>query len=260
MATHRQTLQRVHVGFWFFVAATMVILAIVQTAIWALNRQQTELYRAGFVQPQINFDSIETPKPITTARTGALFRDDASIDAYINVVNLNEQWAATDLEYEIFVGGKSTGREHATLAPAQEKYLTKMNIPFTGTSAPGITITIHNTQWEKIINPDETLPHVGWDFQEASIRALNTEDLKTELTFTLRNKSVYGFREPQVVVLLVDDSNAVYAIGSVHVNEIGSLESKPLAFRWPKRFPTSLTPKIIVNVDLLTESRIIRKQ
>lgn len=259
LATHRETLRTLYTVFWGIVAAVMLLLSILQGVRWFSHRVETEQFLLGLSQSPIDFASIQAPAPLTTRKAIAVFRTDTTIDAMIDMINTNPQWAALDMEYEVQVGGKATGVEHVAFAPGQEKFLTKMQIPYTGTSLPPVQVQVLKTQWKKIPNPSETLPAISWTYTAVTLRSVNTEELKTELSFAVKNNSVFGYREPQVVALLVDEDNTVYGIGSVTINAIESLESKPVSFVWPQRLPTGLQAQIVVNVDHVLEDRIIRE-
>lgn len=259
LATHRETLRAFYTVLWGIVAAVMLLLALLQSVRWFTHRAETEQFLLGLSQTPIDFASIQAPVPLTTRKAIAVFRTDTTIDAMIDMINTNPQWAALDMEYEVQVGGKATGVEHVAFAPGQEKFLTKMQIPYTGTSLPPVQVQVLKTQWKKIPNPTETLPTISWAYADVTLRSINTEELKTELSFAVKNNSVFGYREPQVVALLVDEDSTIYGIGSVTINEIASLESKPVTFVWPQRLPTGLQAQIVVNVDHVLEDRIIRE-
>lgn len=259
LATHRQALRTAYTVLWGIVAGVLLLLAVLHSVRWLTHRGETEQFLLGLAQSPIQFSSIRSPTPLTTRKAVSVFRTNTTIDAMIDMINTNPQWAALDVEYEVQVGGKGTGIEHVAFAPGQEKFLTKMHIPYSESALPSVQIQVLATQWKKIPNPAETLPAISWDYTDVALRNLSTEELKTELRFSLKNNSVFGYREPQVVVVLVDEESAVYGIGSVFINEIQSLETKPLSFVWPQRLPTGLQAQIVVNVDHVLEDRIIRE-
>ena len=101
-----------------------------------------------------------------------------------------------------------------------------------------------------------------WEYSNASfgyVSAVTTNSVyESELSFTMRNTSIIGFQEPEVVVVLQDDTGNIVAVGSIILSRIDSLESRPIRLLWPQRYPRSLTPVIHVNVDKMNEDRIIR--
>ncbi|MFH1426691.1 MAG: hypothetical protein ABIG66_04680 [Candidatus Kerfeldbacteria bacterium] len=260
IATHRSQIKMAGTVALAVVAGASVLVFLIITINWLTHIGQTNEIEAGLSQSVISYGQVEKPLNPVVVKSTAVRRDDSSIDIAVHVRNPNETWSATSLDYEILAGGVSAGRETITMAPMQEKYLVRSGVPFTGSSVPTVSAVLQSSSWIKTADL-EVLPVDAWEFIQPSFRYIDGTDasvFKSELSFTLRNKSVYGFREPQVVVLMVDDSNNIEAIASVVVDMIGSLETKEMVFRWPMKLERSLSPLIYVNVDKITEERIIR--
>lgn len=241
------------------VAGILFLVFFVVLLQWVLNIAPTQAIRAGVSTSAINPDAVAAPVDIQVVRALAVRRDDASVDAVIELANVNRTWGASTLEYEVLIGGSAVETTPTTLAPGQSKALALTNIEFAGTTVPRVSVVVSRTEWGQY--PDEAaLPQNEWEFSSPSLRLIDAEEsaFQTELQLTVRNKSVYGFREPEVVVLMENAQSEVVAIGSVVMDKARSLEQRVLTFRWPQRYQRSLTPVAYVNVDMLTDSRIIR--
>ncbi len=263
LATHRQLLHRILISVLGIIAAASIGLFLYTTVIWVTHIQQTDDILSALSLPDVNYQAIRRPEELVVRSARAVIRDDHSIDIVAHLQNPNDIWAAVEITYEMTVAGATTGIATTALAPSEEKYITKQSIPFSGAEAPAIRVEIHDVQWKKFVDTSN-LPTTEWIFSNAHYAYVQSaaEDipLRTELTFTIQNKSVYGFREAQVVVLLHDDNGDIHGIGSVTLDEIVTEESRSLTFRWPLRLPTGLQPTIYVNIDQLTENRIIRSR
>lgn len=261
VATHRPLLHSIVIGFFSLIAGGMTIIFILNTVNWATHIQQTNDILSDLSGSDVNYGSIRRPQPISVMHAVSAMRDDKSIDLLVDVKNTNDIWAATAVTYQIELAGKTLGPYTVSLAPLEEKFLTQQAIPFTGSTAPAVKATVLNTVWQKYADISR-LPTDNWVFANAHYGYVQTSSdtapFKTELIFTLENKSVYGFRDVQVVVELQDSSGNVQGIASVILDTMLTTETRALTFRWPLRLPTNVTPVIHVNVDHLDESSIIR--
>jgi hypothetical protein len=258
VATHRRQLRLAATGA--VGAVTLVIVAIfgVNLVDWLTHIRQTQEILAGLSTPLPIYESVRRPENVVVIKAESVIRDEKSVDAYAHIRNPNDIWGAVHIEYEIFVGGNSVARSTTTLAPLQEKFLTAI-APSSASTAPAVTFQVLDIQWEKFPDPEE-IPVDSWEVLDPTLTVLDVQEelvFRTELRFTLKNRSVYGFRDAQVTVLMTDDTNTVHAVGSVTLDEITSLQSRELVFRWPARLDRSLTPVVYVNVDKLSENRII---
>ncbi len=260
VATHRPLLRRLGIGCLSAIAGLSILVFLSTLINWMTHIAETNQITASLLEPSANFASIRKPEDPAVRRAVSVRRDATTVDAIVELVNPNDIWAATNIEYEILVGSTSTGRTTATLAPLQELILTTAATA-TG-DAPPVQFIIHEITWVKMAKVDH-LPDDEWEFVDASLSSIQSSAqnalYKTQFNVTVQNRSVFGFRDAEVVVLLVDDENDVKAIGSVQLVAIESLESRPLTFRWPERLSRNLTPIIQINIDKLTEDRIIRK-
>ncbi|HLD21967.1 MAG TPA: hypothetical protein VJB65_03640 [Patescibacteria group bacterium] len=263
VATHRKQIRLLKVSFWLLIASISVGTFFVFVCIWLFNIRQTNMIWSQIPEQILNINSIRQPQQIAITRKKAVQYNDTSVDILVEMHNPNTIWAATDVMYEILVDGRTTGQEHATFSPLQERYLIKTQIPFGGQDLPTVSVNIIDVDWKKMVDVS-TLPDVHWGINELKSfpihSALEDFPFRTGVSFTLQNKSVYGFRDIDVVVVLEDENKNVFGVGRVSLSEITSLESRSIdAFKWPNYFSSSVIPQIFINVDVLTEDRIIRK-
>lgn len=262
ITSHRKQIKIAYTVLIGLIAAAMMAMAIYHLIDWITHIGPTREVIQSLATNDIKHDSIKPPEDIQRVKSTSVRRDAEKIDIVAQLVNPNNIWAAIDVEYEVFIGSLSVGIEHITLAPLQEKYITKTQLPYTEEDLPSVNVTILDTTWKKMVK-HENLPDAEWEFVDADFGYINAIEAnvsyQTKLTFTLKNKSIYGFRDARIVVLLVDDMQEIHGIGNLPLDEITSLESRPVSFLWPRRLSSSLTPKIHINIDKLSEDLIIRK-
>ncbi|PIW36413.1 MAG: hypothetical protein COW24_05485 [Candidatus Kerfeldbacteria bacterium CG15_BIG_FIL_POST_REV_8_21_14_020_45_12] len=260
IATHRALLRRILVSTLAAIAGISVLIFLFQLTDWLTHIRQTNEIIASLSEPSANFSSIRKPEELAVRRSASVRRDETTVDGLVELVNPNDIWAATKVEYEILIGGVSTGRTTLTMAPLQTLVLTADSAATSGN--PPVQIIIHDVVWKKLVKVDQ-LPQEDWAFLDAQLTPIPTSDAnaiyRTQFDLTLQNRSVLGFRDAEVTVVLTDSEDIIRAIGSIQLVEIGSLESRTLTFRWPAQLSRSLTPSVKVNIDKLTEDRIIRK-
>lgn len=260
-ATHKPLFRKIGLGTLGAIAAISVLFFLYQLVNWLTHIGQTNAILESLSRPQIDYSAIDRPQDIVILPAQAVTRDASSIDVVFGFQNPNTTWAAVELTYEVFVGSQTAGQETVSLAPGQESMYTKMSIPASGGVVPPVSVTIISTEWNRIKRVD-LLPEVQWDFSEANFDYISAADeaaFQSELELTVRNKSVYGFRGPKVVVVMKDESGEVQGIGSLQIDRITSLEARTITFRWPARLPRGVQPTVSVTVDLLDEDAIIRE-
>jgi len=260
IATHRAAIHTAIVVFCAILAGSMAMLFIVNTVRWISNRQDTDNILTALGGPDVNYASIRKPQSITVQKTLSTIRDEKTADLLVHITNPNAIWSAPEITYQIELAGKILGPFTTNLAPKEEKFLTQQAIPFSGSTAPAVTVTILNTVWKKFADSSR-LPTENWAFTNAHYGYIQTSaenaPFRTELTFTLENNSVYGFRNVAVVAQLQDTDGVIHGIGSVILDSILTNETRTLTFRWPLRLPGSITPIIHVNVNHLDEREVI---
>lgn len=261
VATHRKQLKTALTVVIGAIAAASVLVFLFYLIMWLTHIAETNRINEELNSSVINFNATEQPRSIETLMTTSVRRDDERVDVVVHVRNPNATWSASAMEYELLIGGQSAGMKTITLASMQEKYLVQTNIPYTGTSLPPVSLSIQQVEWKRTAD-QEALPTDDWEFINPSFRYIGegseTSLFKSELSFTIQNRSVFGFREPEVVVQMKDASGTVQAVDAIILDQIDSLETRDLTFKWPERLPRTLDPVIWINVDKITEERIIR--
>ncbi len=261
LALHRTQLRLFGYIVLSSVTAVFVGLFIVVLVRWVSNIQLHNSIVAELSQPLVNYDAAQRPDTLVIKAAVATFHDDSSIDIAVQIENVNPRWGADSATVEIFMGGKSAGQQQMSFAPGQQSVLVKTNLPYTGTTVPAISAVITKVDWKAYRNP-LILPQAEWEFSNAAFRRIsstaNNSLFQSELSFDIRNRSVLGFREPEVNVLMYTPDGSIQAIGHLTLDRIESLETRTLTFRWPAALQANLQPEIIVNTDLLNEEQIIR--
>ncbi|OGY86304.1 MAG: hypothetical protein A2458_04090 [Candidatus Kerfeldbacteria bacterium RIFOXYC2_FULL_38_9] len=258
VATHKAQLKQVHVLLLAVLAMAMILFFFIELFNWAYHVPQTKRINEALLQSPINFGQNRQPNNIVIEKTYATVHDEQSVDVAVFVKNPNEKWAA-EINYEMTIGGKTGVVEHVNLAPAQEKVLTKTAVATTAVS-PSVQTNILDISW-KLIKDLDALPKVSWEETDQKFNHINTDQIgapQTTLEFNLSNKSVYGFKNVPVAVLLQDKNGVVVGIGQQTMAQIASLEKKPVIIRWPKEYGESLQTLIYVSPDILSSENIIR--
>lgn len=260
IATHKPELRKAGVVLLAVIAGISVLAFLYQAAVFLIGIPSARAVQQALLTDPINYGARSRPEAIIVDKAEAVVRTDSTIDVFVQVTNPNDSWAATVFEYDVLVGSVSAGRDTAIIAPGQTAYFTRMSVPLAAEDAPSVSVEVLNTEW--INYPIAKLPNEVWEASGDVFKSIRNTDDETatffsELTFTLKNKSVYGFVAPEVIVLLTDPEGDVIAIGSSTPNSIDSLEERVLTYRWPKRFSGALQTEVYVTVDKISEESII---
>lgn len=261
IATHRSALHTVGIGVVSLFAAVSVGALILTTIQWLTHLESTAQIEQYLLTQPVQFAAASRPQPLQSVRSFTVRRDETHVDAVIQLSNPNATWGAMNHVVEVVIGGQSAGSATVSIAPGHTWIITRLNVPWTDAILPRAEFITHSAPWRRM--PDvNSLIQDTWEYADASFGyvdgATSTSVFQSELSFSIRNTSVVGFREPEVVVLLQDDTGAIAAVGSTVLTSIDSLESRTVRVLWPQRYPRSLTPVISVNVDKMNEDRIIR--
>lgn len=259
IATHRVEIRKAGTILLAILAAIMVLMFIIQLVIFLAGIPNARAVQEALITNPINYGARERPQPIVIQSAEAVMRDDSHIDVVVVATNTNTSWGALEYTYELLLGSFSAGTNTLVIAPGQTVYFAHTNIPFADGETPSVVVNEVSTSW--LNRPTALLPVDEWEAANQALRSIRSVDqessLQTELRFTLKNKSVYGFVAPTVTVLLKNADNETVAVGSVTLNQIDSLESRELTFRWPARLGTALQTEVYVAVDKLNEHNII---
>ncbi len=242
-------------------AAISVGALVWTSAQWLLHRSSTQKIEQSLLNSPVLFANRIAPQALQNIRSTAIRRDDSHVDALVQLSNPNTTWGALNHVVEVIVGGQSAGSATVSLAPGQTWYITRMNVPWTDPILPRVELVVHDAAWRRMPDIAAVIADT-WEYTDTSfgyVDAVTTDAVfQSELSLTVRNTSIVGFREPEVVVTLQDDTGVSVAVGSIVFSQIGSLESRSIRLLWPQRYPRSLTPVIHMNVDKMNEDRIIR--
>ncbi len=262
ITTHRKLIKIFYTSCVGVVAACMIGMAVFQLVDWLSHIKQTNEIMQIVSGSIVRYDAKNPPQDIQQRLATSVIHSEDSVSVVANLYNPNTIWGATKIEYEVFIGGISAGTEEITLAPLQERYITKTDLAFSGDDAPAVSIVMGDVIWKRIQRPDK-LPEENWEYLNAEYDFINSEEgslsFQTKLSLTIKNKSIWGYRQTQVVALMIDPENEIQAIDSFYIDEISSLETRDVTFFWPLKLSKDLKPTVHVNIDKLNEELIIRK-
>lgn len=256
--THKTQLQKLGIVLLAFIAAASVLTALILLVQWIWHIPQTMRINEEVYNSSVIFESVALPEDPTVISAQAVRRDDSHVDILVHMINPNASWGGNEIIYKVLVGSSDAGQQTVSLAPNQEGYYSRMNVPYTGSGLPSVTVEIVDTKWKRIAPAGIIQPE--WAVTDQVMRPIRAgEELsaKTELLFSLTNKSIYGFSEPQVVVIIKDTSGALAAIGSIQLEEIASLQTRDLSFKWPERLSPSFETTVHVTADVLNRENIL---
>lgn len=259
LSKHRHQFRK---GRVFLLIAVVIIIFIIVAILginWLVHIPQTNRIYASVGESPVRFDAVTQAQPIQIVQTDVVAHDDTSYDGVVQFRNPNTSWSATHVEFQIAVSGSEPVTDSITLAPGQDYFAVKSQIPVES-GTPNIQTTITSVTWKR--TPDvKIFPTPEWEFQNVHFGAIQTtEEIgpQSELTFDLVSKTVYGFREIEAVVILQDPNGAILAIGRQPISQIDSLGTEGVVIRWPKLINSNAQAVIHINTDVLTEERVIR--
>jgi hypothetical protein len=142
-----------------------------------------------------------------------------------------------------------------SLAPNQTWFVVANHVPWTQTDLPTLEVRLGDVVWQRLIDTSN-LPIPDWvpsDTQYGPVFSTpETAVYRTQLGFTLINKTQYTFRDPQVIVVIRDASGQLMGLGNIVLDTVTSQQQSPLHFYWPNTLPRDATAQVIVNTPLLT--------
>lgn len=263
IATHREEVRRDVV-----IALGSVVGLIVAIALYFLTRYLIQIPNAMRVADSLNTSTVvlsaaRIPKDIVVDRSVAVFRGDGTIDVVVFMKNENPQWSAAAIEYEVLAGSSTVPTSIETLGPEQEKALLSSSVPFSGTSLPSVRVNVKKVTWKKVVDASKR-PTPNWAFANPKLESVTTQSKNelpylSQLSVTLRNSSVYGYKNVSVVAVIPDGKGGVLAASRILLDRITSLESRDLIFRYPVRVSGTIQPQIYVNTDIVNDENVIRE-
>ncbi len=263
IATHQEELRRDVVIGVGSVVGLIVAIALLMLGRYLIQIPMTNRVDAALVSPIISLPATRIPQGIVVSESTAVAQGNNTIGVLVYLKNPNAAWNATSIEYEVFAGASAVPMSIETLAPNQEKVLLATDVPFSGTSLPAVRVTVKKVVWKKTIDIAQR-PTQNWTFVKPDLRAIagtsSSSDLpyQSELAVTVRNGSVYGYKNVSVVAIIPGSDGKPKAAARILLDRITSLESRDLVFRFSSRLIGSVQPQIFVNTDLVNEDRLIR--
>lgn len=261
IATHRVELHRVNVVLWLIINIGLWLSVGVRTVSWVSHMpQDVEIINALTAQ-DVFWNTRVVPKEIAVQKLFAVRYDEKSIDIVAQLYNPNSIWAAETTSYDLIMNGVSLDKGSLSVAPLQQRYVTHVRIPFTGEGLPSLKMNIDTIQWRKMADAATRLPVQSWQFVPTGFREIQgdaAEVFKTELSFSVVNESIFGFRQARAVLVMTDADGTPQAVSTVVIDKILTKESRPVILRWPKALSRSLKPQLYIDVDVLDSDLVIR--
>lgn len=261
IAIHKTQLRKVYVGLWIAIVAVIWLSFGVRVIDWATHIQQTNDIWKNFSLSIVKWDSRVTPEDLQVVKISTVRYDDSSVDVLVHVYNPNAIWAASSAEYTLSINGSAVETTSLSMAPLQDRYVTRLRVPSTSDALPNVRMTWGKVVWEKMADAATRLPTQSWAFANASFHQITgdaADAFRTELSFNLVNNSVFGFHQVKAVVAMQSADGTITGLNSVVVDTVLTKDSRPVILRWPKALSRTDTPQLFIDLDLLDESKIIR--
>lgn len=229
------------------------------------------------------------PVDLEIVTQGAVGNRTGEFDLYAKVKNNNANWAAVDCSYYYIVSGVQTNPKNTFFIPSEEKYLLDFafeSLETTKASSLSIDLMIEGCEWQRVNDPsllvqtefliedieikqgtlvDESFSRssensnlnvdiYGFPTTNANSRVTGTS--LTQLSLDLINRSIYGFWEVGVSVVLTYQGEVI-GVNYLSLDRLLSFEGRSLVFNWPKYFSRTSDPEIFIEVNVLDEGNLI---
>jgi hypothetical protein len=254
--THKDLLRKIAKYAAIGVIAIIWLNFGVKAIDYIININRTKQAITDIATDIVNYDVMGQPKEIAIIQTNVVNRSTGKYDLFARLQNPNNYWSADVVTYQFQVNGNSLTEQTTYILPGQEKFIAETNVSITG-SASNADINIINVQWK---GQREKLPETDFEFSEVQIAPVEFEDdtsgSYSRLTATAFNKSIYGFKDIEAVVLLTSQG-AVVGVGTVNLQNFLSSESRQIEFIWPRKFPYNPKTEFNINTDVRDEANLI---
>lgn len=260
IAAHKPQLRIAHRLFWIGVNSIIWIIFLWHAVNWVTHIQQTTDIWRNISIDIVNWASRRAPQDIVVQKIDTVRYNEKSVDIMVTLYNPNDIWAAS-IPYTLSMNGSALEEGVIELAPEQTRYITQLRVPFSGDGLPNVRAVLGDPVWKKMADAADILPTQQWAFERASFHEISgdaAEAFRTELSFDLVNQSVFGFRQVEAILAMIDAQGAVTALNSVVVDTITTKEARQVVLRWPKDISRTHTPKLFIDLNLLDETKIIR--
>ncbi|MCW1930610.1 MAG: hypothetical protein KIH62_004860 [Candidatus Kerfeldbacteria bacterium] len=261
IAVHKSSLRIAYTVFWVVIVAGIWISFFVRTVDWITHLQQANEIVRNAAQSIVKWDARVAPEDVQVVKISTVRYNASSVDVLVHVYNPNAIWAASSANYTLSVNGNEVETASLSIAPLQDRYVTRLRIPSTSDVLPNVRMTWGKVVWKKMADAATRLPTQSWAFENASFHEITgdaADAFRTELSFDLVNNSVFGFNQVKAVVAMHTAEGTITALSSVVVDTLLTKESRSIILRWPAALSRLDTPQLYIDLDLLDESKIIR--
>lgn len=234
--THREQFKKI--GLVALLAVVLIIYVVLIINALKLASASSYTEQVAKLNVQTNWSVYhERRKPIEVNRlfTKYLSLGDGKYDLVVLLENPNQDWAATEIEYEFTIQGQSLGTEKTFLNPGETRFLVKFGYQDRSTVS-NLAVNIINTKWRRFENDT---PVINWDIKNAeytptSNKAVGSADsvvIPANVKWEARNLSVYDFWEVDFIVALFNGEDLV-AVNKYKARDFDSLENREIEVFW----------------------------
>lgn len=261
IATHRIELHRVHVIFWVLLNIFLWIMVGFRAVAWVTHIQQDSEIVVALTAQDVIWSNRVSPKEVVVQKLFAVRYDDKSVDIVAQLYNPNTIWSSSNTDFVLIMNGTTIDTDSVSVAPLQQRYVTHLRIPFTGDGLPSLKMNIVHSEWKKMPDATRRLPTQDWQLIPTNFREIQgdaADIFRTEISFSVMNESIYGFRQVQALLVMSSADGVPQAVNSVVIDKILTKESRPVILRWPAALSRSLKPELYMDVDVLNDDLVIR--
>jgi len=232
---------------------------VLQTINYLTNINRHKEVLKSLTTNYVNFDANGNPQSLIITDSAAFNRESGKFDLFARLTNPNHYWGAAVVTYQFVVGGANIPPQTTSLLPGQEKFISQSNVAINSSVVTDTVLKIINIQWQGI---KIKVPEAKFDFKDAQylpVEFSETSDSAgnfSRLTVTAANRSIYGFKNVKITVLLKSSGQNV-GLGTQNYSNFLAGEEKNLEFSWPRKFPINVQPEFRVDTDVLDTNNLI---
>lgn len=236
----------------------VVSLVFVCLVIWGNNarfalqylthRDNDRVVQQSFLDTDILFDSIGAPEPLQVLSVTAMAHDSTHVDAVAFVRNPNRQFASHAMQGKFFVNGVAQPPILFFINPDESMYIPQLSIP-SADLTPDVSFVLTDVSWFRARG---FMSEARWEVSDIFYGPLafgdQETDLKRQVSFSVTNKSAYGFENARVTVILkVDDE--IVAVANTLTDSFPSFAEKQYTFTWSQELLLNAIPEVQIDVD-----------
>lgn len=259
LITHRPLLKKIAKYCSIFLISLIWLNFIINAISYLTNIKRTNEAINGLSNNYVNFSAAVQPQEIIISDTNIFNREPKKYDLFVILNNPNINWQAAEISYQFIISGENIPIQTTYLLPSQEKFIVQPNVDIASTTLPNASFKIVAVQWRRI---KEQVPQINFSFDKVQYLPVEFADSSADsdnysrLTAIAINKSIYGFKEVKVAVLLTSQNKAV-GVGIINLNNFLSGEQRSIEFLWPRKFPYNPATEFNVDTNILNHDNLI---